>query len=38
MSFHSLHRPLAAYSTALEDAGLMIDSLREVAVPNPEDH
>jgi SAM-dependent methyltransferase len=37
MSFHSLHRPLEAYSAALEGAGLVIEALREVTVPDPDD-
>lgn len=30
LTFHSEHRPLAAYSAALEAAGLLIEKLREV--------
>jgi len=29
MTFHSEHRPLEAYSRALEDAGLLIEAIRE---------
>jgi SAM-dependent methyltransferase len=29
MTFHSEHRPLAAYGRALEDAGLLIEAIRE---------
>ena len=29
MEFHSMHRPLAAYTEALHDAGFVIDVLRE---------
>ncbi len=31
MVFHSMHRPLEAYARALEDAGLLIETLREPA-------
>jgi SAM-dependent methyltransferase len=34
MTFHDLHRPLAAYAAAFERAGLLIESLRE---PVPSD-
>jgi SAM-dependent methyltransferase len=34
MTFHDIHRPLSAYSRALEDAGLLIEVLRE-PVPGP---
>lgn len=34
MTFHDTHRPLAAYARALEDAGLLIEALRE---PRPDD-
>lgn len=34
MTFHSVHRPLEAYSRALEDASLRIDAIREVQ-PEP---
>jgi hypothetical protein len=30
---HSEHRPLAAYAEALERAGLLIETLREPAIP-----
>jgi SAM-dependent methyltransferase len=33
MTFHSRHRPLEAYCRALEDAGFLIEALREPAVP-----
>lgn len=33
MTFHSEHRPLEAYSRALEEAGLLIDALREPTYP-----
>jgi SAM-dependent methyltransferase len=29
MTFHDIHRPLSAYARALEDAGLLIEALRE---------
>jgi len=29
MTFHSMHRPLEAYARALEDAGLLIETIRE---------
>src|SRR5436190_15788383 len=32
MAFHSFHRPLEAYARALEEAGLLIEVLREPAV------
>ena len=35
MTFHSMHRPLEAYSLALEDAGLLIETIREPAWSNP---
>jgi SAM-dependent methyltransferase len=34
MTFHSQHRPLQAYSRALEAAGLVIEAIREHAVPD----
>ena len=34
MTFHDLHRPLAAYALALEHAGLLIEAIRE---PVPSD-
>jgi SAM-dependent methyltransferase len=37
MHFESAHRPLEAYSSALEDAGFAIEALREVSEPNPTD-
>jgi hypothetical protein len=33
MTFHSQHRPLETYFLALEDAGLVVDALREPGVP-----
>ena len=33
MTFHSQHRPLEAYFMALEDAGLLVEALREPSVP-----
>lgn len=33
MTFHSEHRPLEAYSRALETAGLLIEAIREPAMP-----
>jgi SAM-dependent methyltransferase len=32
MTFHSEHRPIEAYSKALETAGLLIEALREVGI------
>ena len=29
MTFHDIHRPLSAYAVALEDAGLLIEAVRE---------
>jgi hypothetical protein len=29
LTFHSEHRPLEAYSRALEDSGLLIEAIRE---------
>jgi SAM-dependent methyltransferase len=37
MRFSSEHRSLDAYSRALEDAGFVIEALREVTEPDPED-
>lgn len=34
MTFHSEHRPLEAYSRALEAAGMRIDAIREVGSPS----
>jgi SAM-dependent methyltransferase len=34
MTFHSEHRPLEAYSRALEAAGFLIEAIREHAVPD----
>ena len=33
MTFHSRHRPLEAYARALERAGLVLDAIREPALP-----
>jgi SAM-dependent methyltransferase len=35
MTFHSVHRPLEAYARALEDAGLLIETIREPAWMSP---
>ncbi len=37
MTFHSEHRPIQAYTDAVADAGLLIERLREVTTPDPED-
>jgi SAM-dependent methyltransferase len=34
LTFHSEHRPLQAYSGALEAAGLLTEAIREVALPD----
>ncbi len=34
LTFHSEHRPLEAYSRALEAAGLLIEAIREVRAPD----
>ncbi len=34
MTFHSRHRPLESYSLALEEAGLIVEALREPRIPN----
>jgi SAM-dependent methyltransferase len=34
LTFHSEHRPLEAYARALEDAGLLTETIREVRVPD----
>jgi SAM-dependent methyltransferase len=34
MTFHSEHRPLEAYSLALEEAGLLIEAIREPRAPD----
>ena len=34
MTFHSQHRPLEAYFVALEEAGLLVEALREPRVPD----
>ncbi len=34
-TFHSMHRPLEAYARALEDAGMLIEALREPAWDEP---
>jgi SAM-dependent methyltransferase len=36
LTFHSEHRPLEAYTRALERAGLLIEALREVTPPDQE--
>ena len=33
MTFHSQHRPLAAYFSALEEAGFLVEALRETGIP-----
>jgi SAM-dependent methyltransferase len=33
MTFHSQHRPFAAYFSALEEAGFLVEALREPSVP-----
>ena len=37
MTFHSEHRPLSDYSDPLAEAGFLIERIREVGDPNPED-
>lgn len=37
MTFHSEHRPLHNYVDALADAGFLIERLREVGEPDPDD-
>jgi SAM-dependent methyltransferase len=34
MTFHSRHRPLSAYFAALEEAGFLVETLREPGVPD----
>jgi hypothetical protein len=34
LTFHSEHRPLEAYSRALEAAGLLIEAIRETRTPD----
>jgi hypothetical protein len=34
MTFHSEHRPIEAYSRALEAAGLLIEAIRETRAPD----
>ena len=34
LTFHSEHRPIEAYSRALEAAGLLIEAIREVSAPD----
>jgi hypothetical protein len=34
MTFHSEHRPIEAYSRALEAAGLLIEAIREPKAPD----
>jgi SAM-dependent methyltransferase len=36
LTFHSEHRPLGCYFRALEDAGLLTETIREVRAPEPE--
>jgi SAM-dependent methyltransferase len=38
MTFHSEHRSLEAYSLALEEAGFVMEALREVSEEDPADH
>jgi hypothetical protein len=33
MTFHSQHRPLEAYFSALEEAGFVVEALRETGIP-----
>jgi hypothetical protein len=33
MTFHSQHRPLQAYFSALEEAGFLVEVLREPGIP-----
>ena len=33
MTFHSQHRPLQSYFSALEEAGLLVETLRETSIP-----
>jgi SAM-dependent methyltransferase len=37
MTFHSEHRPLQSYTDALAAAGFLIEQLREVSDPDPQD-
>jgi SAM-dependent methyltransferase len=37
MTFHSFHRPLEAYSRALDSAGFLIEAIREVTDDDPAD-
>ena len=37
MTFHCEHRPLQAYSDALANAGFLIERIREVGDPSPDD-
>jgi hypothetical protein len=34
LAFHSEHRPIEAYSRALETAGLLIEAIRETRAPD----
>jgi hypothetical protein len=34
LTFHSEHRPIEAYSRALESASLLIEAIREVGAPD----
>jgi len=38
MTFHSEHRPLGHYSKALEQAGFVIEAIREVTVEDPDNN
>jgi SAM-dependent methyltransferase len=35
MTFHSQHRPFHAYFSALEEAGFLVEALRETGIPEP---
>jgi SAM-dependent methyltransferase len=37
MAFHSEHRPLQAYTDALADSGFLIERIKEVTEPDPDD-
>jgi hypothetical protein len=34
MTFHSQHRPIESYFLAIEEAGLLVEALREPRVPD----
>jgi hypothetical protein len=34
MTFHSQHRPLETYFLAMEEAGLLVETLREPRIPD----